>query len=85
MTRWRVNIGWWLLVLTGLPVITTGFAVAMGHSVGPMDMVEILVSQLGLLAINFVHDVPGVMCSRAGRDMSRSLLIDLECPVLVQQ
>jgi membrane protease YdiL (CAAX protease family) len=52
MTRWRVNIGWWLLVLTGLPVISTGFALVMGHSVRPVDLVGVLVSQLGLLAIN---------------------------------
>ena len=54
MTRWRVSIGWWLLVLTGLPLITTGIAVVMGHSVRPVDLVGVLVSQLGLLAINFV-------------------------------
>ena len=54
MTRWRVNIGWWLLVLTGLPVISTVFAVFMGHSVRPAHLIGVLVSQLGLLAINFV-------------------------------
>jgi uncharacterized protein len=54
MGRWRVNVGWWLLVLTGLPLISTGFAVVMGHSVRPVDLVGMLVSQLGLLAINFV-------------------------------
>ena len=54
MTHWRVSIGWWLLVLTGLPLITTGFAVVMGHSVRPVDLVGMVVSQLGLLAINLV-------------------------------
>jgi uncharacterized protein len=54
MTRWRVNIGWWLLVLSGLPLITTGFAVVLGHSVRTVDLMGMFVSQLGLLAINFV-------------------------------
>jgi membrane protease YdiL (CAAX protease family) len=54
MTRWRVNIGWWLLVLTGLPLITTGFALVMGQSVRQVDLAGMLVSQLGLLAVNFV-------------------------------
>jgi membrane protease YdiL (CAAX protease family) len=54
MTHWRVNFGWWLLVLTGLPLITTGSAVVLGHSVQPVDLLGMFVSQLGLLAINFV-------------------------------
>jgi len=24
MFRWQVGLGWWLLVLTGLPILTTG-------------------------------------------------------------
>lgn len=54
MGRWRVNIGWWLLVLTGLPLISTGFAVVMGDSLRPVDPVGMLASQLGYLVINFL-------------------------------
>src|SRR4030095_10135259 len=30
MVRWRVGAGWWLLVLTGLPVLTVGIAMLLG-------------------------------------------------------
>jgi CAAX prenyl protease-like protein len=55
MMRWRVSFGWWLLVLTGLTVLTVGLAVLMGDSLRwPVDPVGFLVSQVLLLAINFL-------------------------------
>ena len=35
MFRWRIGVGWWLLVLTGLPVLTLAFAVALGDTSSP--------------------------------------------------
>jgi len=52
--RWRVGIGWWLLVLTGLPVLGTGFALLFGDTLTPVDPVDLLVGQLGLVTVNFL-------------------------------
>jgi len=52
MTRWRVGFGWWLVVLTGLPTITTVLALALGDSWRPVAPLPLFVSQLGYLAIN---------------------------------
>jgi membrane protease YdiL (CAAX protease family) len=54
MFRWRVGAGWWLLVLTGLPALTTGLAVLLGDSLKPVDPAEMFLRQLGLLAVNFL-------------------------------
>jgi uncharacterized protein len=53
MLRWRVGVGWWLLVLAGLPVLTVGFALLLGDSPASVDPVQVLVSQLAFGAINF--------------------------------
>ncbi len=54
MVRWRVGVGWWLVVLAGLPLLTTGFALLLGDSVKPIDPVDLFVSQLGFWAVNFL-------------------------------
>jgi membrane protease YdiL (CAAX protease family) len=54
MFRWRIGAGWWLLVLTGLPALTTGLALLLGDSLRPVDPVEMFLRQLGLLAVNFL-------------------------------
>ena len=53
MVRWRVGVGWWLVVLLGLPVLTVGIAALLGDTTRTVDPVELIVSQLGLLAVNF--------------------------------
>jgi uncharacterized protein len=54
MVRWRVGVGWWLLVLAGLPLFTVGFALLLGDSPASIDPVRVLASQLVLGALNFV-------------------------------
>jgi membrane protease YdiL (CAAX protease family) len=54
MFRWRIGVGWWLLVLTGLPALTVGLALLLGDSLKPVDPAEMIVRQLGLLAVNFL-------------------------------
>jgi membrane protease YdiL (CAAX protease family) len=53
MVHWRVGIGWWLVALAGLPILTTAIALLLGDSVKPIDPVDLLVSQVGLWAVNF--------------------------------
>jgi membrane protease YdiL (CAAX protease family) len=52
--RWRVGIGWWLLVLTGLPVVGTGFALLFGDTLTPVDPLHLLLSQLGFVTVNLL-------------------------------
>lgn len=51
---WRVNPGWWLTVLLGLPVLTVTPALLMGDQLRPIDVHSFLASQLMLLLVNFV-------------------------------
>ncbi|HEX8518672.1 MAG TPA: CPBP family intramembrane glutamic endopeptidase [Pseudonocardia sp.] len=53
LVRWRVGTGWWLAVLLGLPVLTVGFALLLGDTARSADPVDLVVSQVGLLAANF--------------------------------
>jgi uncharacterized protein len=52
-TRWRIGVGWWVAIFTALPALTTGFAVLMGDSLKPVNVVQLFVTQLGLLLANF--------------------------------
>ena len=52
--HWRVNPGWWLTVLLGLPVLTVGLALLMGDQLRSVDVPSFLASQLMLLLVNFV-------------------------------
>ena len=50
MFRWRIGIGWWLLVLAGLPALTLVFALLLGDALKPVDMAPFVAGQvLGLL------------------------------------
>jgi membrane protease YdiL (CAAX protease family) len=50
MFRWRIGIGWWLLVLAGLPTLTLAFALLLGDTVRPVDLAPFVAAQaLGLL------------------------------------
>jgi uncharacterized protein len=52
--RWRVNVGWWLTVLLGLPVLTVGLALLLGDTLRPVDARSLIISQLGFLVVNLV-------------------------------
>jgi uncharacterized protein len=52
--HWRVNPGWWLTVLFGLPVLTVSLAVLMGDQLRSIDVPSFLASQLMFLLINFI-------------------------------
>jgi uncharacterized protein len=52
--HWRVNPGWWLTVLLGLPVLTVGLALLMGDQLRSVDVPAFLASQLMFLLVNFV-------------------------------
>lgn len=53
-THWRVHFGWWLLVFLALPALTTGMALVAGDSLRHVSPVRVFLSQLVLLAINFI-------------------------------
>ena len=52
--HWRVNPGWWLTVLLGLPVLTVSLALLMGDQLRSIDVPSFLASQLMLLLVNFI-------------------------------
>jgi membrane protease YdiL (CAAX protease family) len=54
MFRWRFGAGWVLVVLAGLPALTVGLALLLGDSLRPVDPAEMVLRQLGLLAVNFL-------------------------------
>lgn len=51
---WRVNPGWWLVILLGLPTLTVGLAILLGDDLRPVDITSLIVSQATLLVVNFV-------------------------------
>ncbi|HJV14896.1 MAG TPA: type II CAAX endopeptidase family protein [Propionibacteriaceae bacterium] len=52
--HWRVNPGWWLTVLLGLPVLTVSLALLLGDQLRSIDVPSFLASQLMLLLVNFI-------------------------------
>jgi uncharacterized protein len=52
--RWRIGLGWWLLILTGLPAITLAGAVAMGDTFRPVDVVPFVAIQVTGLLVNLI-------------------------------
>ncbi|HEU5483955.1 MAG TPA: CPBP family intramembrane glutamic endopeptidase [Microlunatus sp.] len=54
VTRWRFGWGWWLLILSALPVLTVAFGVLLGDSRTSVDPVATLLRQLPLLLINLL-------------------------------
>ncbi len=51
--RWRVGVGWWLLVVAGMPVLTVAIGMLLGDSWKAVDVVPFVIGQAGLLAANF--------------------------------
>jgi uncharacterized protein len=54
LARWRLGLGWWLLLLAGLPALTTGLALLLGDLLTAVDPLDLALDQLRLLAINLV-------------------------------
>jgi uncharacterized protein len=54
MFRWRFGIGWWLVVLFGLPVIALLFGLVFGGSLQTADLGLVLIKQLGLIVLAVV-------------------------------
>jgi uncharacterized protein len=55
--RWRFGIGWWLVVLFGLPVIALLLGLIFGGSLQTADLGPVLIKQLGsiLLAVVLIN------------------------------
>jgi uncharacterized protein len=49
--RWRFGIGWWLVVLFGLPVIALLLGVIFGGSLHAADLGPVLIKQLGSIVL----------------------------------
>jgi uncharacterized protein len=52
--RWRFGIGWWLVVLFGLPVIALLLGLIFGGSLHTADLGPVLIKQLGSIALAVV-------------------------------
>src|SRR5215203_3163910 len=52
--RWRFSIGWWLVVLFGLPVIALLLGLIFGGSLHTADLGPVLIKQLGSIALAVV-------------------------------
>jgi hypothetical protein len=55
--RWRFGIGWWLVVLFGLPAIALGLGLIFGGSLHSANLGLVLIKQLGsiLLAVVVIN------------------------------
>jgi membrane protease YdiL (CAAX protease family) len=54
MARWRFGVGWWLVVLFAVPVLTVTSAVLAGDQLVSIDLIPLALDQLRLLLINFI-------------------------------
>ena len=54
MFRWRIGVGWWLLVLAGLPALTLAFALLLGDSLQPVDIAPFVAGQVLGLVVNLL-------------------------------
>jgi membrane protease YdiL (CAAX protease family) len=52
--RWRFGIGWWLVVLFGLPVIALALGLIFGGSLHTPDLGPVLIKQLGSIVLAIV-------------------------------
>jgi membrane protease YdiL (CAAX protease family) len=52
--HWRARAGWWLTVLVALPVLTVALSLLLGDDPREIDPGSFLISQVGLLLLNFV-------------------------------
>ena len=52
MFRRRIGAGWWLLVLLGLPTLTMTFALLLGDTLEPVDVIPFAITQIVGLLVN---------------------------------
>jgi membrane protease YdiL (CAAX protease family) len=52
--RWQFGIGWWAVVLFGLPVIALVLGVISGGTLKPADVGSVLIKQLGSIVLAVV-------------------------------
>jgi membrane protease YdiL (CAAX protease family) len=52
--RWRFGVGWWLVVLFGLPVIALALGLIFGGSLHTADLGLVLIKQLGSIVLAVV-------------------------------
>jgi membrane protease YdiL (CAAX protease family) len=52
MFRWRIGARWWLLVLLGLPALTVTFALLLGDTFKPVDVIPFAITQIVGLLVN---------------------------------
>jgi len=52
--RWRIGAWWWLLVLLGLPTLTMTFALLMGDTFTPVEVLSFAAVQVAGLLVNLV-------------------------------
>lgn len=50
--QWRIGVGWWLVILGGVPAVTLGLAVAFGDTVEQVDFAPFIAAQLVGLLVN---------------------------------
>lgn len=61
MFRWRFGLGWWLVVLAGLPVLTVALSLAFGDAWSSPDLLPTLLSEarsvvVAVLLINLIEE-----------------------------
>ena len=54
MFQWRIGVGWWLLVLAGLPTLTLAFALLLGDTPQPVETAPFLTRQLAGPLVNLI-------------------------------
>ena len=54
IVQWRIGIGWWLVLLAGVPAVTLGLAVAFGDTVSRVDLAPFLAAQVVGLFVNLL-------------------------------
>ena len=54
MFQWRIGVGWWLLVLAGLPTLTLVFALLLSDTPQPVETAPFLTRQLAGLLVNLI-------------------------------
>ena len=54
VTRWRFGLGWWLFILTAMPLLTVVVGLLLGDSFVRVNPVQFLLDQVWLLLINLL-------------------------------
>lgn len=52
--QWRFGWGWWLVILTGVPLLTVTSGLLLGDSLREVDLVRFVPAQVSLLLVNLL-------------------------------